>query len=111
MTNGADAIEKPADVNSDPQIVRANQQRTVVTDSDFASLYANDLQIQTSPWDVRLIFGCIDVAGTVDDPAAVIKQVGEVRMSPQLAKKLTVILIGQLQGYEQRFGPIPQPQD
>jgi hypothetical protein len=92
-------------------IVRANAERRTETSPSFASLYANDVQVQTSPWDLRLIFGEIANIPTKDDQAVTIKQVGEVRLSPQLAKKLTIILIEQLQGYEKRFGMIPIPRD
>ena len=44
------------------------------------------------------------------EPAVLsIKQLGEVRMSPQLAKKVAMISIEQLNAYEERFGPLPGP--
>jgi hypothetical protein len=46
------------------------------------------------------------------DPAvAQIKLIGELRMSPQLAKRLALILIEQLKRYEQQFGEIPGPKE
>ena len=95
-------------------IVRANVQsvhRLPVKSQNFASLYANDVQVQTTPWDIRLILGEItDVSPPTKDgdlPTMTITQVGDLRMSVQLAKKLTMILLSQLQGYEQNIGPIP----
>jgi hypothetical protein len=37
--------------------------------------------------------------------------VGELRLSLPLAKKLTLILVNQLKGYEQRIGTIHIPED
>jgi hypothetical protein len=64
-----------------------------------------------SPWDVRLIFGEISQPATIERPINVITLTGEVRMSPQLAKRVTTILDDQLRKYEQINGPIPQPPD
>ena len=94
-----------------PQIVRANVARAVVLSPTFVSLYANDTQIQTSPWDFRLIFGEISNIPTTEEPTVVIRQTGEVRMSPQHAKKVAEILIKQLRHYEETVGPIPLPGD
>ena len=101
---------KPASKNG-VQIVRANASREEVVDPAFVSLYANDTQVQTSPWDFRLIFGQISTAPTRERKTIVINQVGEVRMSPQHVKTLVQVLLQQLAGYEARFGRIPQPKD
>ena len=93
------------------QIVRGNVNREMVVSPTFVSLYANDAQIQTSPWDVKLTFGEMSVQPTTEKPTAIIKQVGEVRMSPQLAKQLVKVMVEQLTVYETRFGAIPQPPD
>ncbi len=96
-------------VGSDDQspIVRANVNRVVTTAPTFQSLYANDVQLQTTPWDVRLTFGEF----VVESGAVNVKQTGEVRMSPQLAKRVALLLVSQLKKYEERFGGIPQPGD
>ena len=78
--------------------------------SDFASFYANDLRIQTSIWDVRMMFGEIDGDSAQPGQQLKIKMLGEVRMSPQLAKRFAVLLISQLQGYEAKHGRIPEPE-
>ena len=90
-------------------IIRANVNRTVVTSPTFVSLYSNDTQIQTSPWDVRLIFGEIQDVATGDSPGVIVKQTGEVRMSPQQAKALLALIAQQLDQYEKNFGTIPLP--
>lgn len=89
-------------------IVRANVNRVVTTASTFGSYYANDTQVQTTPWDVRFIFGQITEIEP-EQNRAVVQQVAEVRMSPQHAKKLVAILQQQLQSYEARIGAIPLP--
>jgi hypothetical protein len=74
----------------------------------YFSVYANDIQIQTGPWDVRLILGEIGDALKEDNvPVLKVKRLGEVRLSPQLAKRLTMILIQQLKHYEETIGAIP----
>ena len=93
------------------QMVRANVNREVITAPTFASLYANDTQVETTPWDIRLVFGEISESPTVDRPRVVVKQVGEVRMSPQHAKRITQILVKQLEHYEKTLGHIPLPED
>ena len=91
------------------KIVRANVKREVRTSEDFVSLYANDAQIQMSPWDVRIILGTIENRNSAD--AVQVKEIGELRLSPQFAKRLTMILIQQLKGYEATLGMIPIPKD
>lgn len=75
----------------------------------FFSVYANDAQVQTSPWDVRIIFGEIAKPPTPADPVANINQLGQLRISLQLAKRLAFIMTQQIQAYETRFGVLPAP--
>ncbi|HEV8641379.1 MAG TPA: DUF3467 domain-containing protein [Methylomirabilota bacterium] len=101
-----------ADVDSGADaIVRANVKRTIVFAPNFISLYTNDTQVQVSPWDVRLIFGEISEPPTSERPEVVIKATGEVRMSPQHAKRILQILADTLATYERSVGPIPLPVD
>lgn len=79
---------------------------------NFFSVYTNDIQVQSSSWDVRLILGesgDTDLSG--DLPVSNINEICEVRMSPQLAKRLTLILGQQLRIYEEAFGEIPAPKE
>lgn len=89
-------------------VVRANLTRSVTNASTFGSYYANDTQIQTTPWDVRLIFGQITAIEPENNRASV-EQVAEVRMSPQHAKRVVALLQKQLQNYEAKIGAIPLP--
>jgi hypothetical protein len=101
----ATALEAP----KNDGIVRANVSREETTSPTFVTLYANDTQIQVSPWDVRLIFGEITEPATAERPTNIIKRTGEVRMSPQHAKVVAMILVAQLKNYEENLGPIPGP--
>ena len=86
--------------------------RDSVKSPNFISIYANDVQVQVTPWDIRLILGELTAPPTPDAPVAVITQLADLRMSLQLAKRLTSILIEQLKAYEQQFGEIPRlPRD
>lgn len=83
--------------------------REVRRSPNFVSLYANDVQVQTTPWDVRLILGEIGIEETDGRQVVHVQQTAELRMSLQLAKRLILIITEQLVGYEENFGPIPQP--
>jgi hypothetical protein len=82
--------------------------RSNIKSPDFFSIYANDIQVQVSPWDMRFILGELTDVGTAEH-VVTIKQLAELRISPQLAKSLSVILIDQLRKYEDNFGQIPEP--
>ncbi len=92
-------------------IVRANINRNVVRSPNYVSIYTNDVQVQTTPWDIRLMLGEIQGIVTGDKPSVTVMQIADLRMSPQLTKKLTMILIQQLKTYEEQMGPIPLPPD
>jgi hypothetical protein len=92
-------------------ITRANINREAVESPVFVALYANDTQIQITPWDFRFVFGVIKSAPTVENPTISISTLGEVRMSPQHAKKVLAVLERQVAIYEQNVGPIPLPSD
>ncbi|HUQ91440.1 MAG TPA: DUF3467 domain-containing protein [Bryobacteraceae bacterium] len=93
----------PLDVGEN---ARAMLSKRFTQSPDFFSVYANDVQLQTSPFDVRMILGEM---GDSDSGTATlqVKLLGEVRFSVELAKRLTQILAEQLRGYEERFGEIP----
>jgi hypothetical protein len=75
--------------------------------ADFMKVYANSAQVQTSVWDVRLIFGEMEVTqgrATVENSLMVI-------MSPQHAKALASALSNNIISYEQKIGEIKLPAD
>jgi|ERR1017187_8960611 hypothetical protein len=76
---------------------------------EFFSIYANDIQVQVSPWDMRFILGEVTDPIETAEHVVTIRQLAELRISPQLAKSLSVILIDQLRKYEENFGQIPGP--
>ena len=95
---------------SETRIVRANVKRLVETSSAFASYYANDTQVQTTPWDVRFMFGVITDVEPETVTARVERPV-DVRISLPHAKRLLAILSDQLRQYESNIGFIPLPAD
>jgi hypothetical protein len=106
--------EAESEATREPQVVRGNFNREVARSQNFVSFYSNDVQLQTSPWDVRITFSEMWVDRDSDEngnKAAHVTEVGEVRLSPMLAKRVMLILAAQIQNYEERFGPIPQPED
>ena len=86
-----------------------NPPRVITKSAEFTSIYSNDVQVQTSLWDMRLIFGEIGDPPMPDNPTVNIKLLGELRMSLPLAKRLTLIVVDQLKAYEAQFGEIPLP--
>jgi hypothetical protein len=104
-----DSVSAPAEEESIE--ARSNDlHREKSKSGNFFSIYANDIQVQTGPWDVRLILGEIGSTAT-RTPELFVEELGQIRISPQLAKKLTMILAQQLKAYEERFGEIPGPPD
>jgi hypothetical protein len=100
-----------AKANGKPPIVgevSKKIKRETFKSDNFFSVYVNDVQVQTSVWDMRLILGEIE---TSDKHLTRIKELGELRISPQLAKKLTVIMQQMIKGYEQNIGEIPTQKD
>jgi len=91
------------------KIIRANINRLVEPAPTFVSIYTNDTQLQMTPWDLRMVFGVIAEQPTASNPKALVKTLCEVRMSPQHAKKVALILLQQLKHYEENVGKIPQP--
>lgn len=99
-----------ADASSDPKrLTSKTVTRDLVVSPSFVTIYANDTQLQTTPWDIRFVFGEMSVEPRDGEVVMSVKQVAEVRMSPQHAKRVATILLEQLQSYEASFGPIPQP--
>jgi crotonobetainyl-CoA:carnitine CoA-transferase CaiB-like acyl-CoA transferase len=96
---------------ADDEIVRGNVNRRVERAPTFVSVYSNDVQFQTNPWDIRLEFGVMRVDSEGGVPVANVLEVAEVRLSPQLAKRVAAILAQQIDAYEARFGLLPQPPD
>ena len=83
--------------------------REEIRSPSFVSIYANDIQVQTSPWDMHFDLGEISILPTRARPIMTINKIAELRISPQLAKVLTGILMKQVAAYEEQFGEIPAP--
>jgi hypothetical protein len=69
----------------------------------FLSLYANNIFIRTTPWDIQPTFGEIL---SIDQQKVVIENQLAVNLSPQQAKSLLDLLSGQIQAYERQYGEI-----
>jgi hypothetical protein len=76
----------------------------------FVSIYANNVNFVTTPWDFELLFG----QTVPEDPSNIhIAVQAMVTVSPQMAKALATSLIQNVRAYEQQFGEIrytPLPQ-
>ena len=90
-------------------VVRANVNRNVIAPADLPAFYANDTQLQMTPWDVRFMFGVIaDV--DAEQSVATVQRVADVRISLQHAKRIAAILTEQIRQYEAKVGIIAVPE-
>lgn len=95
------ALRKAASAD-EPIIVRERPK-------SFVSLYSNDIQVEITPYDFRLLLGVIVGVPTMENSTISIQTFGELRMSPQLAKKLISVLSEKLHHYEESVGVISYP--
>lgn len=74
---------------------------------DFSSIYANNVVMSISQWDVAVVFG--EIAGQAPDGKSVVIQRLKVNMSKELAKVFKYLLEAHLTAYEKQFGEIQIP--
>jgi len=77
-----------------------------VQDDEFRRVYANNVSLHMSQWDVGLIFG--EIIGVREDKAIVLEKV-KINMSKELAKVVALLLAGNIQAYETENGEIKLP--
>jgi uncharacterized protein DUF3467 len=91
-----------------PEIIRKNA-------DTFVSVYSNNLQMEVSPWDFKLIFGEIEKGEADPTGQRLVKLHVEdkvrVSMSPQHAKAVLKVLQENVALYEKQIGPIPNQPD
>ena len=74
-------------------------------------VYANAVQVISAAWDITLEFSA-NLPVDANQPQTIERRnVVRIRMSPQHAKALVPILLGQIKNYEKEMGPIPLPPD
>jgi Protein of unknown function (DUF3467) len=77
---------------------------------DFKSVYANNVNFVTTPWDFALLFG----QTRPENPENIHLELRvTVTLSPQMAKAVALTLMQNVHNYEQQFGEIrntPLPQ-
>ena len=74
--------------------------------ADVPTIYANNVSIKTSLWDMTIDFGLI-VEATLE--ALVYRDEVTIIMSPQHAKVFAEAMTKTVEQYEQQYGPIPRP--
>lgn len=85
--------------------VRLRGRRVIQTNGEGApTVYANNLLLQSSVWDVTLSFGLL--TGATEDTITA-QSVVNVILSPQHAKAVSEVLNRQIAHYEASYGPIP----
>jgi hypothetical protein len=74
--------------------------------ADVTPHYVSHAEVQVTPWDFRIRLGRVD---DITPELVVVRELVDLRMSPQHAKSLLQLLAEQMQKYEQAFGAIPDP--
>jgi len=74
---------------------------------NFKTLYANNLTLSISQWDVTINFG--EILGKDENGKTVIAQHARVNMSKELAKVFRELLDAHISNYEEQFGEIRIP--
>lgn len=79
-----------------------------ITPEDTPTIYANNVGLRTTLWDMTLDFGMIL---TADTDNVIIRDVASVVMSPQHAKAFANVLAENVRRYEEQHGPLPRIPD
>jgi hypothetical protein len=70
---------------------------------DFKVIYANNVNIGMSPWDIQMTFGKITSGNTIEHQITVV-------ISPQWAKALAGVYQRVVADYESQFGKVALPE-
>ncbi|MGD9562557.1 MAG: DUF3467 domain-containing protein [Pyrinomonadaceae bacterium] len=71
---------------------------------NFIKIYANNVGLGVSNWDMSLTFG--EIVGTNDKGQPIVEQKVKVNMSKEFVKALTNLLHANMLAYEKKFGEI-----
>lgn len=100
-------IHRPANNTAAPA---EGPMRRATKAASHVSIYANDVQLYTSFWDMRLELGEIGAFPTSPDQPAEVTVLADLRISLPLAKKLAELIEQQIQLFEKTVGySIPVP--
>src|SRR6185295_9123644 len=87
-------------------LVKSTDQVRIRTDR-FRSIYANNIQIGVSIWDMSITFG--EIIGDKDGKS-VIEELAQVKMTREITKILAQLLTTQVRAFEEQTGyTIPLP--
>lgn len=87
-------------------VAKAIDQKRFRSD-DFISIYANNVAVSISVWDLSLTFG--ESIGE-EDGKPVIEETIKVLMSREMAKVMNRLLTHHIAEYEKKYGPINIPE-
>lgn len=85
-------------------IITALEQQERRQAEDYFTVYANNLAISFTTWDMALIFG--EIVGLNPEGKPMIEEIGKVIMTREFAKLVAQILSLNIVAYEKKFGPI-----
>jgi hypothetical protein len=92
----------PAQPSANPPYRKIAEQ---IQSPGYGTMYANNVGVTITPWDFCLKFG--QIQDTLEK--VVLVEMFGVYMSPQHVKAFLGLLNKQIEQYEMRHGPIPEP--
>lgn len=87
-------------------VAKSTDQKRVLSD-DFISMYANNVSVSISIWDLSLTFGVI--IGE-EDGKPVIEETIKIFMTREMAKVMNRLLTHHIAEYEKKYGTINIPE-
>ena len=87
------------------KVAKSKTRKRVIVEGVATTVYANNVEMLTTQWDVRLTFGQIERA---DETELAVREFVRVYLSPQHAVAFHAVLGKQLGIYESSYGHIPR---
>lgn len=102
----------PKDTNIGTHIPASVVQAHLERGEDFVSRYANHVQVESGPFDLKVVFGLVDQAGVAKiPPRAIVEQHTAMNLAWPEVKVLIYFMQVHLAGYEKTNGKVKIPTD
>ena len=73
---------------------------------DFRQVYANNMRLNVSPWDLGITFG--EIAGE-QEGKPIIRETVKIYLTREIAKILSILLKNHIDAFESQFGELKMP--
>jgi hypothetical protein len=78
--------------------------QTNIKSDNFVKIYANNVGIGATNWDMGIVFG--EILGIGDEGKPVVEQKVKINMTREFMKALSNLLSANIRAYEEKFGEI-----